>query len=192
MKSIRNTDLKPLWLAIILVWAGTACSSEDPTEVNEEELITTVNMTFTNTAMASDVVNVSFRDLDGPGGSNPVIDDLTLSANASYTYTLEFLNEQETPADNITAEVRAEGVDHQVFLIKGGNADFTTTYGDQDTNGNPIGLLGTVTTGAAGNGALSIVLVHKPNKSATGVANGNISGAGGEEDIRVQFTLSIQ
>lgn len=192
MNNIKTANLKPLWLAIILLWAGTACSSEDPEEVNEEELITTVNVTFTNTAMANDVVNVSFRDLDGPGGANPVIDDLALSANASYTYTLEFLNEQETPADNITAEVRAEGVDHQVFLIKGGNANITYAYGDQDTNGNPIGLIGTVTTGDVSNGALSIVLVHLPNKSATGVAGGNIGGAGGEEDIRVQFTLNIQ
>lgn len=192
MKIMRKHNLKTLWLAAALLLTGVACSSEDPEIINEEELITTVNVTFTNTVTSGDVVTVSFRDLDGPGGDNPVIDDLTLTANASYTYSIEFLNEQSSPVDNITAEVRAEGADHQVFLIGGGNANITTTYSDQDINGNPIGLTGTATTGDAGNGAFSIVLVHLPNKSATGVSDGNIASAGGEEDIRVQFNLSIQ
>lgn len=192
MKTMRKVNLKTLWLAILLLCVGSACSSDDPEEVNEEELITTVNVRFTNVAMASDVVNVSFRDLDGPGGNDPVIGALALSANATYSYTLEFLNEQSTPVEDITAEVREEGTDHQVFLIKGGNANIETAYSDQDTDGNPIGLTGTVTTGDASNGTLSIVLVHEPIKSVTGVADGNIAGAGGEEDIRVQFILSIQ
>lgn len=192
MKTKRRKNLKTLWLAIVVLLAGTACSSDDPEMVNEEELITTVNVTFTNTAMASDVVNVSFRDLDGPGGTDPVIGDLALSANAEYTFTVEFLNEQETPTEDITAEVREEGTDHQVFFIKGGTANIEIAYGDQDTNSNPIGLAGTATTGDASNGTFGIVLVHEPNKSATGVSAGNIGGAGGEEDIRVQFDLSIQ
>ncbi len=192
MKTMRKKYLNTLWVAIALLLAGTACSSDDPEMVNEEELITTVNVTFTNTAMASDVVNVSFRDLDGPGGTDPVIGDLTLSANAEYSFTIEFLNEQETPAEDITAEVREEGTDHQIFFLRGGNANIVTAYGDQDTNGNPIGLTGTATTGDASNGTFGIVLIHEPNKSSTGVSDGNINGAGGEEDIRVQFDLSIQ
>ncbi|GAB5527259.1 MAG: hypothetical protein Roseis2KO_51310 [Roseivirga sp.] len=192
MKTTRNKNLNTLLVAIVVLLAGTACSSDDPEMVNEEELITTVNVTFTNTAMASDVVNVSFRDLDGPGGTDPVIGDLTLSANAEYTFTIEFLNEQETPVEDITAEVREEGTDHQVFFLIGGTANIVTTYGDQDTNGNPIGLIGTATTGDASNGTFAIVLVHEPTKSATGVNAGNIGGAGGEEDIRVQFDLRIQ
>lgn len=192
MKTMRKINLKTLWVAVALLLVTSACSSEDPELINEEELITTVTISFTNTTMANDVVNVSFRDLDGPGGGNPEIDDLVLSANASYTYTIEFLNEQSTPAESITAEVRAEGADHQVFLLKGGNANIVTTYSDQDINGNPIGLTGTATTADASNGTFSVVLIHLPNKSATGVSDGNISGAGGEEDIRVQFNLSIQ
>ena len=67
MKMMRMKNLNSLWLVILVLIAATACSS-DPDEVNEEELITTVNVTFTNTAMASDVVTVSYRDLDGQIG----------------------------------------------------------------------------------------------------------------------------
>jgi hypothetical protein len=189
---MKIKDVKLFWATLVLLIAGTACNSEDPEPVNEEELITTVTIRFTNNGMTDEVVTASFRDLDGPGGNAPVIDDIALNANASYSYEIEFLNEQESPAEDITTEVREEGLDHQVFIIAGGNADISTTYGDQDTNGNPIGLTGTVTTGVAGSGTFDIVLVHEPNKSATGVSAGNISAAGGEEDIRVQFSLSIQ
>lgn len=191
MKMMRMKSLNSLWLVMLVLIAATACSS-DPDEVNEEELITTVNVTFTNKAMASDVVTVSYRDLDGPGGNDPVIGEFTLSANTEYSYVLEFLNEQATPTEDVTAEVREEGTDHQVFLLRGGNVNIVTAYGDQDTNGNPIGIIGTATTGEASNGTFGVVLVHKPNKSATGVSAGNLAGAGGEEDIRVQFNLSVQ
>lgn len=189
---MKIMDIKLFGCLLVLFVAGTACNSEDPEPVNEEELITTVTIRFTNNGMTDEVVTASFRDLDGPGGNAPVIDAIALNANASYSYEIAFLNEQESPAEDITTEVREEGLDHQVFIIAGGNADINTTYGDQDTNGNPIGLTGTATTGIAGNGTFSIVLVHEPNKSATGVSTGNISAAGGEEDIRVQFSLSIQ
>ncbi|MCE7995388.1 MAG: type 1 periplasmic binding fold superfamily protein [Roseivirga sp.] len=186
---IRFKWLLSLTLAVLVI---TGCDSDDPDPVDEPELITTMNVTFTNTADATDVVTATFRDLDGEGGNDGVTTNPTLSANASYTVTVEFLNESDTPAEDITAEVREEDEEHQVFFISGANLNLTYAYGDQDADNNPIGLTGTATIGAAGSGTLDVVLVHEPMKSATGVSSGDITNAGGEEDIRVQFTVTIQ
>ena len=169
----------------------TACDSDDPEPVNEEELITTVELTFTNDNDASDVRTASFTDLDGEGGNDPIIDNISLMADATYTLTVKFLNEEETPAEDITEEVEEEDEDHQVFYVATG-AEFTYAYGDQDSNQNPLGLTGTVTTGAASNGTLQVILIHEPNKTAAGVRDGDPTNAGIESDIDVTFNLSIQ
>ncbi len=189
---IRLNWLVSLMTAMMVVLVMSGCDSDDPDPVDEPELITTMNVTFTNTADASDVVTASFRDLDGEGGNDGVTTNPTLSANATYTVTIEFLNESETPAEDITAEVREEDEEHQVFFIAAAGLNFTYAYGDQDADNNPIGLTGTATIGAASSGTLDVVLVHEPMKSAAGVSSGDITNAGGEEDIRVPFTVTIQ
>lgn len=178
--------------AALMVVLAMSCDGDDPEPVNEPEVITTMNVTFTNTADASDVVMASFRDLDGEGGDDGVTTNPTLSADATYSVALEFLNETETPAENKNIEISGEDDEHQVFFIAADGLNLTFAYGDQDDNGNPLGLMGTVTTGAASTGNLDIVLVHEPSKDAAGVSDGDITNAGGEEDIRVIFSVTIQ
>lgn len=175
----------------VLITVSMSCNSDDPEMINEEELITTVNVNFANNG-TDDVVTGTFRDLDGPGGEAPTISGVTLDTNATYTVTLEFLNEAETPVEDITAEVREEDLDHQVFFIIGGNINITYAYGDQDRQGNPLGLTGSLTTNVAGNANIQVVLIHEPNKSSNGVSDGNLANAGGEEDIRVQIPIEVQ
>lgn len=192
MKRVHIIDLKWLTAFVLLVLVATSCDSDDPEPVNEEELITTLNVTFTNTSNASDIVTATFRDLDGEGGNDGVTTNPTLSANTTYTVTVEFLNEAETPTEDITEEVGEEADEHQVFFITGAGLNFTYAYGDQDGDGNPVGLTGTGTTAGASSGSMDVVLVHEPTKTAAGVSDGDISNAGGEEDIRVRFTVTIQ
>ena len=68
----------------------------------------------------------------------------------------------------------------------------TFEYTDADDNGNPIGILTTLTTGEVGSGNLRIVLRYGPNKNADGVFSGDITNAGGETDIEVVFPITIQ
>ncbi len=187
--------LLKLFMLVALAIAAisiSSCSSDDPEPVNEEELITTVRVTFTNTQNASDVAVATFTDIDGPGGNDGTTVNPTLSANSTYTVTIEFINESETPAEDITEEVEEEDLDHQVFFLPGSGLNFTYAYGDEDSQGNPLGLTGTGTTGAASTGTLQVVLLHEPNKDATGASEGDPTNAGGEEDIRVSFTVTIQ
>lgn len=191
MRNMIKQSAKGILGMFLMLSVFTACDSDDPEPVNEEELITTVELTFTNDNDASDVRTASFTDLDGEGGNDPIIDNISLMANATYTLTVKFLNEEETPAEDITEEVEEEDEDHQVFYVATG-AEFTYAYGDQDSNQNPLGLTGTVTTGAASNGTLQVILIHEPNKTAAGVRDGDPTNAGIESDIDVTFNLSIQ
>lgn len=178
--------LKLLTLAFLLI-ALAACSSDDdnPAPVNEEEVITTVTATLTPVGGGT-AITLRSRDLDGDGPNAPVITiSGDLATGTTYNGALTLSNETESPAEDITAEVSAEGADHQFFFTSGIG---TVAYNDTDTNGDPIGLAFTLTTTTATTGNLTIILRHEPNKSATGVSSGDILNAGGETDVEVTFT----
>ncbi|WP_223034340.1 type 1 periplasmic binding fold superfamily protein [Hanstruepera marina] len=171
-----------------------SCSNDDdntpPPPVNEEEVITTMTITFMPQGGGTDVV-LKTQDLDGDGPNPPVV---TISgpfaSNTTYTGSVEFLNELEDPAEDITEEVQAEGLEHQVFFTVT-NSLGTVTYNDMDADGNPIGLditFQTIDTGSAVDGDITVTLRHEPNKDAAGVSDGDITNAGGETDIEETFT----
>lgn len=157
---------------------------------NEEELITTLQLHF-HSLTGSEHKHFTFRDLDGNGGNPPVIDADTLTAGLVYEVSVEVLNESVSPTDSITAEILAEGVDHQFFFQPSG-AGVTISYTDADSNGNPIGLGTEWAAGVAGSGSIMVTLRHQPNKAAPGVSSGQIANAGGETDIEVTFPLVIE
>jgi len=181
-----------LFFALVLTTSlfFTGCEKDDPVIVDEPELITTVKYTLTPTGGGADIV-LSFQDLDGDGGNDPIITEGTLAANQTYTGALDLLNEAESPAGSITEEIEEEDEDHQ-FFFQSNISDLTVAYTDQDADGNPVGLSSTLTTGAAASGSITIILRHQPSKSATGVSDGDITNAGGETDIEVTFPIDVQ
>lgn len=191
MNAKRLNKIKLMMIAV-LAMTFAACSSDDPEPENPEEVITTINVTFTNTADAANVVTGTFQDLDGPGGNAPTITHPTLRASATYTVTIRFLNEQENPAENVTEEIADEDEEHQIFYVSGTGLNATYAYGDQDADGNPIGLTGTLTTGAASTGDLVVSLVHEPVKTAAGVSAGDPTNVGGETEAQVTLNVTIQ
>jgi hypothetical protein len=180
--------LSALILAAILLFA--ACEKGDPIIPNEEELITTLVYQLTPVGGGS-TITLTFKDLDGDGGTPPVILGSTLQANQTYTATLDLLNEVASPAERITDEIRAEDEAHQ-FFFQSSVPGLTVTYSDTDANQNPVGLSTTLSTGAIGSGSLTIILRHEPNKTASGVAEGDMTNAGGETDIEVIFPIDVQ
>jgi len=189
MKTMKYFNpTKALFLATASLFLAS-CSDDDNGPVNEEEVITTVITTLTN---GSTTITLTSRDLDGDGPNAPVITPSpgNLMSNTTYTGTISFLNELETPAEDITTEVEEEGDEHQVFY-QIPSALGTIGYTDFDVNAKPVGLTFTYTTGNAGTGNLTVTLRHLPNKSATGVAAGDITNAGGATDAQVTYPIVI-
>lgn len=185
---------KAKWLLVFTTLSFSAflngCKDDAPDPVNEEELITTLRLTFTPAAGTPSVLQ--FQDLDGDGGNPPVITSDTLNANTNYAVAISVLNESESPVEDITTEIQNEGEEHQFFFQPAAGLNLTFTYNDTDAGGRPIGLSNTAQTGAASGGTLTVTLRHEPDKQAAGVEDGDITNAGGETDIEVTFDVVIQ
>lgn len=183
MKYFKFT-LPTIALSLILI----SCNGDDdtPEPVNEEEVITTVILN-----LQSDIGNVTLSsiDIDGDGPDDPVVTSPnTLKAGTTYTGTIQFLNETESPVENITLEVQEEADEHQVFYIPSAGLNATFTYTDFDADGNPLGTEFTLTTGAVSTGNLNVTLRHEPNKPN----DGTLGDAGGETDVSVNFDVVIE
>jgi hypothetical protein len=179
-----------LLIALFGLLTFSSCDDDDPEPENEEELITTLNVIFEDLSDQS-TYTFTFRDLDGDGGSDPVFTTEPLPANTEFRVDLEFLNETEDPVEDITDEVRQEAEEHQIFFVIDG-VNITHSYDDEDVNGNPLGVVNTMQTGDAGSGTLRVVLRHEPDKFAEGVSDGDITNAGGETDIDVEFEVAVE
>jgi hypothetical protein len=184
MKTMKTFQL--LAILTVFAFAFTSCSDDDdaPQVINEEEVITTMNvMLFDGTSTKM----LTIVDADG----DPIISADELDANTTYNGSVEFLNETETPVEDITAEVAEEDEEHQVFYVPSSSLNATVEYDDQDANGNPVGLDFTLTTGDASTGTLTVILRHEPNKDAAGVSEGDPANAGGETDVEAAFEVDI-
>jgi hypothetical protein len=178
-------------LAVLITFIFLSCSNNDdlPEIINEEEVITTVKITLTDTDGNQKILKRV--DSDGIGPNEPISLVDQLDTNTQYQGRIEFLNELATPAEDITAEVAEEDDEHQVFYVPSSNLDATISYNDQDANGNPVGLEFTLTTGDASSGSLTLLLIHLPIKEASGVSDGNPTNAGGETDVEAVFSVDI-
>jgi hypothetical protein len=192
MKNIFQTKSLLLTLIFVSLLSIMSCSDdpEDPIIENEEEVITTLTYTLTPSEGGSAVV-LSYQDLDGDGANEPTITNGTLSAETTYSGSLTLLNETESPAESITEEIEEEDADHQFFFVTTVSG-LSVAYADTDGDGNPVGLASTLTTGSAGSGNLTVTLKHEPDKSASGVSDGVITNAGGETDISVTWTITVE
>ena len=182
-----------LALSVLSLVFFSSCKKDDPKEPvipNEEEVITTLNLTLTPVGGGTPV-EFKFKDLDGDGGNPPVISVGKLDTNTQYTGSIALFNELESPADTITLEVEEEADEHQFFFESTANG-LTVAYDDADDNGKPLGIATTITTQGASTGTLTITLRHEPIKDAAGVSMGDITNAGGETDIEVTFDVGIE
>ncbi|MBT8245284.1 MAG: type 1 periplasmic binding fold superfamily protein [Winogradskyella sp.] len=189
--------MKNLKLSLLLLLASIftfSCSDDDnPEAVNEEEVITTLRLTLTPQGGGTAIVLQS-QDLDGDGPNPPVITPMSaqLSANTTYDAIVQVFNELETPADNITLEVAEEDDEHQFFYEFTGAANSSASYTDADADGNPVGITTTISSGVVSTGnALTVTLIHEPQKDAAGVSSGDITNAGGETDVEVTFSYDV-
>ncbi len=186
IKIMRVNILVGILLSIVLF---VACEKDDPVAVNEQELITTAILSFRSQEDGS-MSEFSFKDIDGPGGLEPIISSSSLAASSNYDVEINLLNEQSQPVINVLDEIRAEKEEHQ-FFFRSDLESVQFEYLDMDDNGFPIGVEFSLNTGAPGTGELVVVLKHQPQKFAEGVAEGIIDNAGGETELEIVFDLHI-
>ncbi|MFT3886224.1 MAG: type 1 periplasmic binding fold superfamily protein [Flavobacteriales bacterium] len=185
---------RPVLILLLVASAATGCKKDKeapstPAPEHENEVITTVRLTFEDQGTGPDKV-WQFRDIDGDGGAPGVITADTLLPNATYHATLLVLNESVSPVDTTSNEVLELGTLHQFFFqVSGANVAFA--YADTDANGKPIGLHTVATTAAASSGTVKVTLRHEPDKNGANVSAGDITHAGGSTDVEVTFPAVI-
>jgi hypothetical protein len=182
-KSLFNPFFLML-LGIGVVMSG--CKKEDAAPEDENELITTVQLKFTD---GTNVQTFQWRDIDGDGGAAPTIQNIALKANKTYKLDVSLLDESKTPAEDITAEVQEESDEHLLVFTPSPAALMTYTYGDKDAKNLPIGITGSLKTAAAGTGTLQVVLRHQP--PVNGVAQKNGTATPGSTDVDVTFNVTV-
>ena len=190
-----------LYLSILF-----SCSSDDapPPLENEEEVITTVTLTFEPEG-GGEAVTASWEDADGEGAGVPVVDNIILAPDTEYTLSITLTNaiDPDSPED-ITEEVRTEADEHMFFFGwteglmadpsgDGNIDDRADPVNYEDSDGTlPLGLItrwttGQPATGVPATGTFRLLLKHQPDiKSATSTS-GN-----GETDVNIEWEMTIQ
>jgi hypothetical protein len=179
--------LKWSLIALLSATVITGCE-KDKGEDNEEEVITTVELTFTPTGGGTALV-FTFNDPDGPGGMAPTTDDIVLSANTTYNVSAAFRN--DIAGEDITEEIEAEDDAHRIYYTVGAGSNITVSNLNNDGNGVPLGTTSTWTTGNAANGQVTVTLRHygatPPNKEAADPVNSSKSST----DVEVVFATEV-
>lgn len=180
---------------IILILSACALFSckKDPEKVKESDVITSVEVILYDSTLHT-TASYFFHDSDGAGGKTPIIDTILTNINTSYSAELKLLNETQTPVFNVTNEIITDKEDHQ-FFYKSTPALMwqTIKYLDFDANTQPIGLHFSFTTqNTPTSGVFNLILRLLPNKSGANVSNGDITNAGGESEVEIDFPVKVQ
>lgn len=201
---ISNYKFPSLSLILLMFLLITSCEDDEGQIIHGDPavIITDVSLVFTNVADATDVVTANAQDPDREGvESLQALGPINLDANKTYRLTFEIFNNLESPGDNLTLEIEEEATEYQMFFsfttdafsspAGDGNIDTASdpiNYGDQDDNGNPLGLITTWDTGStAVTGTFTARLQVQPDeKTATSTATT------GDTDFDLTFILNIQ
>ena len=160
----------------------------------EEELITTVVLTLTPLTGGTPI-SARFQDLDGEGGNAPTVENLIVANSIVYNGSVELLNETETPAEDITEEVKEESEEHQFFYETTGGissavvtyADHESDYGENIGTDHPVGIAFQLEIPqAATNGSLRVILSHYDHDPKDGSTRSD------ETDIDVTFDVIVE
>ena len=204
---MHRSTIVSLFAGLTLSVAAAGCGSSGQEGGNENEVITTVTLSFTPAGGGLAVI-ASVDDPDGDGGNPPVVGPINLTPGM-FDLTVKFENRLEKPPVNITDEVSDERDEHQLFFtgkaVNGpasneAGAPLVQAYADMDSKGLPLGLANKITA-SAGTGTLTVTLRHLPpvNNMAAKVAglaeavrDQGFPAIGGSTDAQVSFPVTVQ
>jgi hypothetical protein len=168
---MKITSKSFLFISFLIVGLN-GCNKDEKTvspPVPGNEFLTSVRVTATNTADASDVQVAIITD-----------------TNSVYTATVEFLDETKNPPGQVTNDIYDRRNYHLICFQASSGLNITVVRTDMDTNTPPlqIGLQDKITTGAVSTGTLNVQLRHQPNAK-----NGDC--APGSSDADVTYIINI-
>lgn len=179
------------WFTCVIVMLSASCKKDDKKvdepdhDHNESEVITTVQLVFSDSTSGAKVGTFTFKDPDGDGGiSFTKFDTISLSANSTYLVDLVLLNEAAQPAGDISKEVLEEGKDHLVCYTTA-STGLSVERTDKDANGLQIGLKSKWKTKTNEKGKILVSLKHQP-----GIKTGDCGK--GETDVEVDFPFVVK
>lgn len=168
----------------------SSCKKSDGGEGNDEELITTMNLTFTPVGGGTPLT-FGFNDADGPGGNAPVQDVIQLNDGVTYDVSVELLNATTTPPEDITEEVAEENTAHRFYYTPSAGSLLTIGNLNNDDNGIPLGITSQWTTGAASSGTITVTLRHYPGTPPDKQLSDPVNSPKSSTDIEVPFSYTI-
>ena len=185
---LNKISMKKFVLFLSLSSLFFSCKKEEVVPTDDNELITTVELIFTDANKK--VSTFSFQDKDGDNKPEK-FDKIVLDKNMSYSLEINVYDETKNPKANITEQIKLES-DVHLFVFKIDPASLLSLKAiDKDKNGLPIGVLSSGSTqNAAGTGKLNLILKHQPPINGKAVKTGNESG--GSSDIDLVFDLSVK
>lgn len=168
-----------------------SCKKEveiEPTDDNE--LITTVELIFTDAANVSK--SFKFKDRDGDSRTAPeAFDTLKLARNTDYTLEIKIGDESKGALVDITEDIKTESDVHLFVYRPNPISLLAIQITDADKNALPVGLTAKAKSQYfPGAGKLQVLLKHQPP------LNGKIVKTGDEEagstDLDLSFPVIIK
>lgn len=203
MKMSNLKQFSILLIPVALVWAS--CEKDDPVPEIDQEVITEVTLKFTEVddsggLIADSDFEVVASDTEGISLGNSLDIDPISSLETGKKYFLEIFLYNSIADEDLTAEIAEDDTEHQFYFLGsalvGESAFLTYEYGDEDGNGNPLGLKGFVTVeeSTTNTGNFRVILRHDSDKNFVGADNPhfeNFEQAGGESDLDITFQVTM-
>ncbi len=187
MKKINTFNIL---IALSIMFSSCKKDETDKIEFkgNEEELITTVVLEFTNDS-SGQVSTFEFNDPDGFGGNLPIqLDTIELMKASVSNLTVKFLDKSDPQnIEDITLEIINEAKDHLVCFDVSPTVNGLVIQKTDSDGTFPIGLNSKWIlnqNATATNGNVIITLKHQPS-----VKDGSCNL--GDTDVEVKFPLTL-
>lgn len=187
---MRRQSARVLALLAFAAISIVSCK-KDKVEENDEEVITTMILRFTPQGGGTSLT-YSFDDADGPGGNNPVQNELVLAPNSVYNVSVQLLNKTTDPAGDITEEVTEESDAHRFYYQPSAGSSITVNGFNNDADGIPLGTSSIWTTGTSATGSVTVTLRHYPGNPPGKVLADAVDSPKSNTDISVEFTSRVQ
>ncbi len=177
------------FLAIFLLISCVHGEDFEPSDDNE--LITTVKLTFTPQEQNTGDTPLVFywKDVQGDGIVDR-LDPIELNSETQYDLKLELFDETKSPKEDISEDIEEEA-DVHLFVYKVLPASLMkVSIKDRDNNGLALGLRSDVKTSSKGYGKLRVQLKHQPPVNGRRIKNGQEDI--GSTDVDVEFNLIVK